>query len=92
MSHPSVSEAIVTGVPDPLMGERIHGLVVRVDDSQLTAEELKAWVGGRLEKFKVPDAIHFGNEIPRGRTGKADRAQLRRSLADAPAPTRESQE
>lgn len=85
LSHPAVSEAIVTGVPDPMMGERIHGLVVPVDGARPTVQELKAWVGSRLDKFKVPDTIHFGTDIPRGRTGKADRAQLRRSLVDASA-------
>lgn len=92
MSHPSVSEAIVTGVPDPLMGERIHGLVVPVQGACLTAQELRSWVGDRLDKFKVPDAIHFGTEIPRGKTGKADRAQLRRDLVDAPARPRNGRE
>ena len=83
LAHPAVSEAIVTGVPDSLMGERIHGLVVPIAGAVLDAEALREWVGKRLDKFKVPDVIHFGAEIPRGRTGKADRAQLRRALVES---------
>lgn len=92
LSHPDVSEAIVAGVPDPLMGERIHGLVVPRDGARPSAQELRTWVGKRLEKYKVPDAIHFGSEIPRGRTGKADRGQLRRNLIDASAGARGARE
>jgi enoyl-CoA hydratase len=36
----------------------------------------------RLEKFKRPDVIHFGRELPLGPTGKADRGALRRLLAE----------
>lgn len=92
LSHPAVYEAIVTGVPDPLMGERIHGLVVPIEGARLSGHELRNWVGGRLDKFKVPDVIHFGSEIPRGRTGKADRAQLRRNLLEESRGNRNERE
>ena len=42
--------------------------------------ELRAWAAERLEKFKRPDAFHFGQELPVGRTGKADRGALRKLL------------
>lgn len=85
LSHPAVSEAIVTGVPDPIMGERIHALIVPIDGATPSLLELRAWASERLEKFKVPDVIHFGSEIPRGRTGKADRGQFRRNLLESPS-------
>jgi acyl-coenzyme A synthetase/AMP-(fatty) acid ligase len=37
-------------------------------------------VAERTERYKWPDVYHFGTELPTGRTGKVDRAALRRSL------------
>ena len=88
LSHPAISEAIVTGVPDPIMGERIHALIVPIDGANPSVQELRNWASERLDKFKIPDVIHLGSEIPRGRTGKADRGQFRRNLLEAsPAQT-----
>jgi len=42
--------------------------------------ELRAWAAERLDRYKLPDAIHLGAAIPVGRTGKADRAALKTAL------------
>ncbi len=75
--HPEVAAALATGVPDALMGERIHLLVLPRAGAQPTEETLRAWATQHLERYKRPDAIHLGDALPVGRTGKADRAQLR---------------
>jgi acyl-CoA synthetase (AMP-forming)/AMP-acid ligase II len=77
IDHPGVAEAIVAGVPDERLGERIHALVVLAAAEGPREAELKAWVADRLGRFKAPDVIHYGSEIPRGRTGKADRGGFR---------------
>ena len=78
--HPGVAEALATGVPDPLMGERIHVMIVPRAGCRVDESELQGWVSQRLEKFKRPDAYHFGEELPVGRTGKADRGALQKLL------------
>ena len=80
-SHPRVAEALVTGVPDELLGERIHILIVPRRAAEPREGDLRAWAAERLEKFKRPDAYHFDTELPLGRTGKADRGVLRELLA-----------
>ena len=79
--HPAVAEALATGVPDEVLGERIHIFIVPRPGVEAQEAELRAWAAERLEKFKRPDAFHFGTELPVGRTGKADRGALRRLLA-----------
>jgi acetolactate synthase-1/2/3 large subunit len=79
-SHPAVALALATGVADPLMGERIHAAVQLREGTVTTAKALRAWAAERLDKFKLPDAIHFVADLPTGRTGKADRGQLRQLL------------
>jgi acyl-CoA synthetase (AMP-forming)/AMP-acid ligase II len=80
LDHPEIAEALATGVPDPLLGEAIHLLVVPAAGAAPTPEALRRWAEGRLDKYKIPDRIHLGREIPQGRTGKADRAQLKALL------------
>jgi acyl-CoA synthetase (AMP-forming)/AMP-acid ligase II len=80
-SHPDVAAALTTGVPDPLLGERIHLLVVPQPGARLDQPALLAWASDKIEKFKLPDVIHFAAELPAGRTGKADRVALREQIA-----------
>jgi long-chain acyl-CoA synthetase len=78
--HPDVAAALTTGVPDPIMGERIHALVVRRANAGIDEQELREWVAGRIESFKRPDVYHFAAELPTGRTGKVDRTALREQV------------
>jgi acyl-CoA synthetase (AMP-forming)/AMP-acid ligase II len=78
--HPAVAAALAVGIADEIVGERIHVLVVPRTEAAIGEQDLRAWVAGRLERFKQPDAYHFGTELPTGRTGKVDRDALRRSI------------
>ena len=40
-------------------------------------EELRAWVGQRLARFKVPKAVEPAGELPRTPSGKLLRRELR---------------
>ncbi len=80
-AHPDVAAAMVVGVADALLGERIHVLVVPRSGSAVTVAMLRAHLDGRLEKFKLPDVWHLAAALPLGRTGKADRGALAALLA-----------
>jgi fatty-acyl-CoA synthase len=71
--HPQVADVAVVGVPDERWGE--VGVAYVVGDG-LTAEELIAWCGQRLARFKVPRSVHFVGEIPRNSMGKAQKSEL----------------
>ena len=81
-AHPDVAAAMVTGMADAVLGERIHVLVVPRSGTALTVAELRQHLTGRLEKFKHPDAWHAADALPLGRTGKADRGALAALIAD----------
>jgi long-chain acyl-CoA synthetase len=83
-SHPAVAAALTVGVPDPVMGERIHALIVPRGHEKLDESALSRWVSERVEKFKRPDAYHFGSSLPTGRTGKVDRGALREQIGRRP--------
>jgi fatty-acyl-CoA synthase len=71
--HQQVADAAVVGVPDERWGE--VGVAYVVADG-LTAEELIAWCGERLARFKVPRSVYFVGEIPRNSMGKAQKSAL----------------
>jgi len=70
--HPAVAAALCFGIPHAGMGEALHMMVV-LRSPATTEEELRAWAALRIEKYKLPDKIHFEEALPLGRTGKADR-------------------
>jgi long-chain acyl-CoA synthetase len=80
VQHPAVAAALTAGVPDPILGERIHALIVLRPHMRLDEKALRRWIAGKIERFKWPDVYHFGLELPTGRTGKVDRNALRDQL------------
>ena len=74
--HPDVAAVLCAGVPDASVGERLHAIVVRRAGATVTEAALRAWAGERIERYKLPDAIHFHDALPLGRTGKADRGAI----------------
>jgi acyl-coenzyme A synthetase/AMP-(fatty) acid ligase len=43
-------------------------------------QALLDWAKNRTDQFKLPDAVHYGEMLPLGPTGKADRTALRLSI------------
>ncbi len=79
-AHPGVQAAMVVGVPDIMTGEAIHLFLVARDDAALASEDMRAWLAERLERFKLPDHIHLGDDLPLAPNGKADRRAFRRMI------------
>jgi thioesterase domain-containing protein len=76
-AHPSVADAAAFGVPHPTLGEDIAAAVVRRAGQQVSENELRAYAAEYLAGFKIPRHILFLDQIPKGATGKAQRAALR---------------
>lgn len=58
LHHSKVAEAVSFAIPDPgHYGEDIGAAVVSKTDGGVTDAELKAWVGDKLAKFKVPKQV-----------------------------------
>jgi fatty-acyl-CoA synthase len=78
-AHPSVLEAAVVGEPDERWGEVPRAFVtLRPGVAVPLADELRAFVAGRLAKFKVPRRIDVVGELPKGGSGKILKNELRR--------------
>lgn len=78
-AHPAVSDAAVIGVADERWGERPVAYVVV--NREVSSDELREHCRASLAGFKVPDAFHMLNELPRSSTGKIRKTELR-EMAD----------
>jgi acyl-CoA synthetase (AMP-forming)/AMP-acid ligase II len=79
---PAVAEASVFGAPDERLGEVPVAIVLANDGQQLTEEKLRAFLEGRLAKFKIPARIVFAEApLPKLGTGKIDRRILKAQFA-----------
>jgi long-chain acyl-CoA synthetase len=77
--HGSVVEGAIVARPCPVLGERVHAVVVTRDG--VTSEALRAWCAERLSDYKVPETIVLTRELlPRNANGKVMKRQLREGL------------
>jgi bile acid-coenzyme A ligase len=78
--HPSVQSCAVIGLPDDDLGNTIHA-IVQADEATLPREELLAFLGERLARYKVPRSIEYTDQSIRDDAGKVRRAALRAERA-----------
>jgi long-chain acyl-CoA synthetase len=79
--HPAVVESAIVAKPCPVLGERVHAVIV-IRDRTLNGETLRAWCSERLSDYKVPETIALTMEpLPRNANGKVMKKQLRDALA-----------
>jgi fatty-acyl-CoA synthase len=77
-----VTEAAVIGLPHPKWSERPLLIVVRDPGSEVTKEEVLAYLDGKIAKWWMPDDVRFVDEIPHTATGKIQKMDLRRQFED----------
>jgi fatty-acyl-CoA synthase len=74
--HPGVRDAAVVGVPHPTWGEVGVAFIVAGEEPP-TAEDIAAFLAGRLAKYKLPRELRFVDSLPRTPYGKVVKGELR---------------
>jgi fatty-acyl-CoA synthase len=82
MAHPDVIEAAVIAKPDEKWAERPLCCVVLREGAQVSAEELREHLSGRVAKWWLPDEFAFIAKVPKTSVGKFDKKALRSRLGE----------
>ncbi len=82
MAHPDVVEAAVIAVPDPKWDERPLACVVTREGAQVTAEDMRSFLAGRVAKWWTPERWSFIEEVPKTSVGKFDKKVLRSRFSE----------
>lgn len=78
LNHEMVKEALVIGVPDPYLGERVEAYVVlKIDDGSIDAAELCNWANEHLGKHERIADLTIRDDLPKTMIGKLDRKALK---------------
>lgn len=79
-SHPLIRQAVVTAVPDIIIGNRLIGHVSLINDGELTENDISAFCSRFLPKYMVPEVFIFHDSLPVISTGKIDRKVLEKQF------------
>jgi malonyl-CoA/methylmalonyl-CoA synthetase len=79
---PGVLESAVIGLPHADFGEAVTAVVVPRPGASLDEEEIRAALGRRLARYKVPKRVLVASELPRNTMGKVQKALLREAHRD----------
>lgn len=81
MEHPSVLLAVSFAMPHATLGEDIVAAVTLHPQTTVSVRELRQFAFTRLADYKVPSQILIVDELPKGPTGKPQRAGLAEKFA-----------
>ena len=90
LEHPAVAEAAAVASPDERRGNVVKAFIVAaagVEPSDAVADEIKAFVRGRLGAHAYPRRIEFTDALPKTLTGKIRRIELRQPRAQLTVKT-----
>jgi acetyl-CoA synthetase len=80
ISHPSVLECAITGVPDPVRGQVVKATIVLAkgyEPSEDLKKEIQNHVKDVTAPYKYPRVVEFVDELPKTISGKIRRIEIR---------------
>lgn len=89
MGHPAVAEAAVVAIKHPKWDERPLAVVVKKAGSEVTPEELRAFLSPHFAGWQIPDDYAFIEALPRTSTGKFLKTKLRDDFKDWVSKTKQ---
>jgi acyl-CoA synthetase (AMP-forming)/AMP-acid ligase II/ABC-type nitrate/sulfonate/bicarbonate transport system permease component len=77
IAHDKVAEAAVVGISDAERGQALKAVIVPKVGEDISKRELMRFCRERLASFKLPKSIEFRESLPRSRTGKVAKRELK---------------
>ncbi len=82
LGHPDIAMAAVIGVPHERWQERPLLICVARGAAKPTVGDINTWLGGKVPKWWLPDAVAYIEGLPIGPTGKIQKNRLREQFKD----------
>ncbi|UCE41303.1 MAG: long-chain-fatty-acid--CoA ligase [Candidatus Aminicenantes bacterium] len=76
-AYPSVLEAAVIGLPNPVWGEKVIAVIVKKEGESCDAHDIIRFCKERLAPFKVPKEVIFSDQLPKTGSAKICKYKLR---------------
>jgi fatty-acyl-CoA synthase len=80
MTHASVRDCAVVGLPDEKWGERVVAVVQPASSESIDTDELIAFVKARIGSVKAPKQVWIWDDLPRSRVGKIVKPEIKARL------------
>jgi fatty-acyl-CoA synthase len=80
LTHESVSEVAIVGVPDPKWGEVGVAVCVLRDGAELDEAAMLAWMADRVARYKLPKRVFFWEALPKSGYGKVPKKLVKDEL------------
>jgi acyl-coenzyme A synthetase/AMP-(fatty) acid ligase len=77
MTHASVRDCAVVGLPDEKWGERVVAVVQPASSASIDTDELIAFVKARIGSVKAPKQVWIWDDLPRSRVGKIIKPEIK---------------
>lgn len=89
LTHPSVDDAIVFGLPDARFGEVVSAMITPAPGHRIDLAELRSHLDEELAGYKKPRHFFVRSTLGRSQTGKVELARVKEDAAGELAAQRE---
>jgi long-chain acyl-CoA synthetase len=81
LSHGSVEEVAVIGVPDAEWGEAVQAVCVLKKGKRVDAAELIEFVASKIARYKKPKQVLFVENLPKTASGEINREKVKKTYS-----------
>lgn len=81
-THPEVKDVQVIGVPSKEYGEEVMACIILKEGSEITEDDIKAYVKSHMARHKTPRYVSFTKEFPMTASGKIQKYKMRESAIE----------
>ncbi len=81
LSHGSVEEVVVIGVPDSEWGEAVQAICVLKKGNEVDAAELIEFVASKIARYKKPKHVLFVENLPKTASGEINREEVKKTYS-----------